>query len=266
MVDYEAAANTYITNVNPVFMGALGQTAGTESKLYQKYSHKLTEKLKDVYLDGFAEFVKYLSPTKWLSEVSNASLTGTLNGYNFTAESFAKQHSHYYITEALGACTYYESTSTECTSYGYCGYVGYCTMEDFYLYYYETNVAPAMFGGVTCTVYYNTTCTYIDTLGLQDLFIAFRGYENAEYISTHVNVDVDDTWGERGHLDNETMAWLYMLGEYDFFPLDQYHPGSTNGTSSWRKAIECAKEDFGSEFTESETFAAATGAYTAYGA
>ena len=160
LVDYEAAANTYITNVNPVFMGALGQTAGTESKLYQKYSHKLTEKLKDVYLDGFAEFVKYLSPTKWLSEVSNASLTGTLNGYNFTAESFAKQHSHYYITEALGACTYYESTSTECTSYGYCGYVGYCTMEDFYLYYYETNVAPAMFGGVTCTVYYNTTCTY----------------------------------------------------------------------------------------------------------
>lgn len=59
LTDEEAAANTYITNVNPIFMGALGQAAGTESRMYAGFSSSVVEGLKSIYLETFPEIFKY---------------------------------------------------------------------------------------------------------------------------------------------------------------------------------------------------------------
>lgn len=177
------------------------------------------------------------------------------------------QYSHYGLTEALGACAFYESTSAECVYYGYCGYVGYCTLEDFFLYLVEVEVTSSM-GGYSCTTYMNATygssadCTWVDLYGMQDNYITLRGWENADFVVDNVNVDMDDSWGERGHLDNETLAWLFYQDEYAMFPQNQYNPNNANGSYYyWKKANDCARQDFGTGFTESDTFGAAYNAY-----
>ena len=100
------AQSTDIYNVNPVYMGALGQLAGNEENVMWGKSYVVMEGIEGVYgstaLQALPTVMSYLLHGGWL-EVITDTFVQNFGGFGFTYEAAMAQWNGYGFTIAAGA-------------------------------------------------------------------------------------------------------------------------------------------------------------------